>query len=247
MRPLVLLPLLATAALAQAQSDTPDKVRVTVETGYVWQNKNDVAVPRSGTNFSFPDLIGRGPTGFLRITVLTTPDAKNGWRFVLAPLSLRGTGTFSSPVSFNGTTFAANTPTDGLYQFNSWRIGYFWRWAKNERGTWRLGFTGKLRDAKVRLRQGNTVSEYSNLGFVPLLHISGETKLTEKLWLGVDFDGLAGGPGRAFDGSVTLNVPIDRRATAFIGGRFLEGGANVPATRNSALLTYITAGVTLRF
>jgi hypothetical protein len=78
MRPLVLLPLLATAALAQAQSDTPDKVRVTVETGYVWQNKNDVAVPRSGTNFSFPDLIGRGPTGFLRITVLTTPDAKNG-------------------------------------------------------------------------------------------------------------------------------------------------------------------------
>jgi hypothetical protein len=63
----------------------------------------------------------------------------------------------------------------------------------------------------------------------------------------VDFDGLAGGPGRAFDGSVTLNVPIDRRATAFIGGRFLEGGANVPATRKSALLTYITAGVTLRF
>jgi hypothetical protein len=101
-----------------------------------------------------------------------------------------------------------------------------------------VGFTGKLRDAKVALSQGSTASEDTDLGFVPLLHFSGDWRIADRAHLLLDFDGLAGGPGRAFDVGLKLGVDLSNRWRVGGGYRTLEGGADVDAAYNFAWIHY---------
>jgi hypothetical protein len=41
---------------------------INLETGTVWQNRNDVRIPGdTGTRYSIPDTIGKGPYPFYRL------------------------------------------------------------------------------------------------------------------------------------------------------------------------------------
>jgi len=234
---------------AQTQDTSPEKYRLQLETGYVTQGANRVQVPNnlSGTRFGLNSLIGDGGSAYFRANLLTTPQAKWGWRAVYAPLTLSGTGTLSQTTAFDGTNFAANTPTRGSYQFNSYRVSYWKRFHQDARSTWRAGITLKIRDARISLRQGNTVESKYDLGFVPLLHISGEYKITPRWTFLLDFDGLAGGPGRAFDLGLQIAYDVDKNWMLFGGYRTLEGGADVDSVYNFAWLNYASVGVGYRF
>ncbi len=54
------------------------------------------------------------------------------------------------------------------YQFNSWRATYRYRFHEGDDWRWWIGFTAKVRDAKIRLAQGIEVAEKPDVGFVPL-------------------------------------------------------------------------------
>jgi hypothetical protein len=110
-----------------------------------------------------------------------------------------------------------------------------------------VGFTAKIRDAKIELSQGDTTSKDTDVGFVPLLHLAADWQFASHWRLLFDFDGLAGGPGRAFDTAVKLGRDFGPRWRVAMGYRMLEGGADVDAVYNFAWLHYAVLSGTYRF
>ncbi|MDX1568712.1 MAG: hypothetical protein R3223_12975, partial [Longimicrobiales bacterium] len=112
---------------------------------------------------------------------------------------------------------------------------YRYRVHSRARTTAWIGFTAKLRDATIALRQGGTSSRKDDLGFVPLLHVAGDWRVASPWRLSLEAEGLAGGPGRALDAA--LEVGYDReRWSVEAGYRAVEGGADVPEVYTFAWL-----------
>ena len=234
---------------AQAlDTDTP-RWLLEFEGGPVWQSKNDVQVPNNdtGTRFSLIDLTGNGPWPAFRFYATWNINHKHGLRVLLAPLSITETAPLASPVNFAGSSFAAGESTEGTYQFNSWRLSYRYRFHHGDRWTWWIGFTAKIRDAKVRLQQDTVAAEKTDVGFVPLLHLTANWRLSSRWALALDFDALAGGPGRAEDASLKLRYRFNDRWSLAGGYRTVEGGADVDEVYNFAWLHYAVASVGLAF
>jgi hypothetical protein len=221
---------------------------IELEGGVVGQSRNDVQIPNdpSGTRFSLADLAGKGPWPTGRLYLTWNLNSRHGIRALLAPLSVKEAGTLVDPVAFAGEMFQSGTPVDATYQFNSWRLSYRYHFLEGKDLDLWVGFTGKIRDAKVALRQGNTYSEDTDLGFVPLLHLAADWQVSRDGHLLFDFDGLAGGPGRAFDSSVKFGYDLGDRWRVTLGYRTLEGGADVESVYNFAWLHYGVASFILR-
>jgi len=110
-----------------------------------------------------------------------------------------------------------------------------------------LGLTAKIRDAKVALRQSAVSADYSNLGFVPLVHLGAQARLGSRWRLAADLDAAGVSQGRAEDFSLKLYYDPSPRWAIGAGYRMLEGGADVDDVYNFAWLHYGVASVTLRF
>jgi hypothetical protein len=210
----------------------------------VWMPKNNVAIPGDSNKFNFRNLTGTGSKTSFRGELLYRPGGKaTEWRLMIAPLQLSGTGRLQNTISFQGTNFASGVDTFGSYKFNSYRFTY--RRAMSD--SWMIGATLKIRDAKVLLRQGGTTRSKSDLGVVPLLNIYGKENLGNGFTLITDFDGSWAPQGRAFDLSLQIGYDINEDWQIRIGGRVLEGGADVPAVYNFTQLNYLTIGTSFRF
>jgi len=222
---------------------------IDLEAGPVWQSRNDVQIPNTnaGTRFSLVDLAGKGPWPSARLYLTWNINDRHSLRALLAPLSYTETGSFTDPVVFAGESYDPGNPVDGTYKFNSWRLGYRYRFTNRERLKLSVGFTAKIRDAKIELSQGSTNSKDTDLGFVPLLYLGADWRFAGPWHLIFDFEGLAGGPGRAFDIALKLQYAINDRWGLSAGYRTLEGGADVEAVYNFAWLHYAMVSGTFRF
>ncbi len=207
-----------------------------LESGALWQSRNKVRIPNdaSADRFALTDIAGSGPWPALRINANWRLSGPHELRLVIAPLAYKERGSFSEDVRFDGETFAADTRLAAEYQFNSYRLGYRYRF--EDVGGWRLwlGATAFIRDAKIELTQGSTKARDDDLGFVPLLYLAGEYRFAQRWSLRFDFDGLAGGPGRALDLGVKLGYDIDERWRISAGYRTLEGGVDTDDVYNFA-------------
>ncbi len=230
-------------------AQSPPRFALEVEGGPVWQSRNDLQIPNdaSGTRFSLVDLVGSGPQPAGRLYLTWNVGRRHGLRALLAPLSFTETGTPTEAIDFAGETFQAGTPVEGTYKFNSWRLGYRYLLTDVERARLFIGFTAKIRDAKVELQQGGVSSRKTDVGFVPLLHLAADWRFTDSWRVVFDFDGLAGGPGRAFDVALKLGYVLTDQWTITGGYRTVEGGADVESVYNFAWLHYAVAGVSWRF
>lgn len=222
---------------------------VELEGGPVWQSRNDVQIPNTaaGSRFSLVDVAGSGPVPAARLYILWNINDRHGLRLLLAPLSFTKTGQLASAVNFSGKAFQPGIPADATYKFNSWRISYRYNFHQGEVWNWWVGFTAKLRDAKIELQQGNTSAAKTDLGFVPLLHLAGTVRLGEAWSAILDLDALAGGPGRAIDGALKFSYALTRSWSLSAGYRTVEGGADVEEVYNFAWLHYAAASLTYRF
>lgn len=218
----------------------PPRLHLEIEGGPVWQSRNDVQIPNdeSGTRFSLVDLIGNGAWTSGRVYATWNMSAKHSLRILVAPLTIRETARPVDPLEFSGGSFPAGEPTEATYKFNSYRLGYRYRFHDGDAWTWRIGFTAKIRDAKVRLEQDAVAAEKTDVGFVPLLHLSAEWRLASRWSLDLDIEALAGGPGRAEDASLKLRYPLGERLSLAAGYRLVEGGADVDEVYNFAWLHY---------
>jgi hypothetical protein len=222
---------------------------IEIEGGPVWQTRNDVQIPNNdqGTRFSFVDLAGTGPLPTFRAYLTWNIAPRHSLRVLVAPFKYVKSGTSNEIILFAGETYAPGDPIDATYKFNSYRLTYRYAFLLRER--WRLwvGFSAKIRDAKIGLSQGATTSEDTDVGFVPLLNLGATFRASEHWRLLMDFDGLAGGPGRAFDVALKVGYDFNRHVSLNAGYRLLEGGADVEQVYNFSWFNYLVASVIIGF
>jgi hypothetical protein len=218
-----------------------------VESGGVWQTRNDVGIPSSGgTRFSLSQA-SSGPFFTYRVYAGYELNERHGFRALFAPLSVSVTGTFNQNIDFAGQTYASGIPLTGTYQFNSYRLTYRYLFYLSD--TWKLhvGFTGKIRDAKIAVSQAGVSSQSLNVGFVPLLHFAATYPLSEAWRLVFDFDGLMAPQGRAFDITLQAAWRLSPGWEFSAGYRTVEGGAENSTIFNFTWLHYLVAAVRADF
>jgi hypothetical protein len=233
--------LLCLAAAASAD------LRLGIEAGGVWQARNDVRIPGDGgTRFALDDIAGSGPYGFVRVELDYDLAERHGLRLVHAPLRLQESGATTQAIEFAGESFEAGE-LEATYQFNAPRLTYRYTLRDSERWQVRLGFTLLVRDAKVRLRQDGLRGRDSDVGLVPLLHLSSRYRLDDRWSLVADLDGLAAPQGRALDLGVRAEYAVTERWNVALGYRALEGGADNDDVYNFSWFNYAVLGVARRF
>ena len=229
------------------KSKSASRFAMEAELGTVWQSRNDVQIPNdnNGSRFSLIDLLGNGPYPAGRLYLTWNINERHSVRMLAAPLSVTDTDVLEIPVNFSGEFFSQGVATEATYKFNSWRATYNYRFYQNQRFTWRIGFTAKIRDAKIRLEQAGKSAEKTDVGFVPLLNLNAKYKFSEEWYLLLDIDALAGGPGRAEDASLKLCYNLSPNWKLKAGYRLLEGGADVEEVYAFAWLHYAVLSVAL--
>ena len=180
----------------------------------------------TGTRFGQDDLTGAGPYPYGRVTVDYQIKQRHSLRAMIAPLELSDSGTLAQNVDFRGTTFNAGLRTKATYRFNSYRLT--WRYLLGCGCDWSLhvGATAKIRDAKIELEQGGLREAKYDLGFVPLLHVAFEKRLSPRWRFLADVDFAAAPQGRAIDFTAKLYYEMSDRWSLGFGYRTIEGGAD---------------------
>lgn len=236
-------------AVATPLAADPPRFVVELEAGPVWQTSNDVQIPNdeSATRFALDDLVGAGPWPSGRLYATWNINQRHGLRLLLAPLSYTETGIFDGPVDFAGARYEPGVPTEATYRFNSWRLTWRYRLKDSERWQLHIGATAKIRDAEIRLRQGDTESFDDDLGFVPLLHFAAEYSLGDRWRLLGDLDALAGGPGRAIDLALKAGYDVSDSWSVTAGYRAVEGGADTDDVYSFAWFNAAVVSAVVRF
>lgn len=217
-----------------------------LETGPVFASSNTIQVPNpQGTRFSLTDSFDINDKIYYRIRINFQLGKRHQISALYAPLTLRANGTPDQNLIFQDTTFTAGEATDALYRFNSYRLSYRYLLVNKKRIQLWIGFTAKIRDAKIFLSSASNVDETTNVGFVPLLNLLLDWKFGSKIGLLFEADALAspGGQGRAEDVALSFYYRLGNKLRLRVGYRFIEGGADVEEVYNFAFLNYIYTGI----
>ncbi len=220
---------------------------ISVEGDLTWQSRNDQRVPgEGGGDFSISDFKS-GPFPAYRLYAGHIWNDRHELRALYAPLAIDVDGQLDQATLFQDSTFAAGTETTAYYKFNSYRLTYAYHF--EQWGEWKLalGFTAKIRDAEVRLTQGNLFESKKNVGFVPLLNFQAVRSLGESWRFRFDMDGLAAPQGRAFDIALFLERSLAPSWSAFVGYRTIEGGADNDKVYNFAWIHKAVLGARAEF
>ncbi|KEO73919.1 hypothetical protein [Anditalea andensis] len=218
-----------------------------VESGLAFQGYNNVRIPnQGGTSFNFTrDFDAKGLVIPFRLRVGYTFNEKNHIFGLFAPLNVNYEGAAPFDIAFQNSTFGEGENIDGFYKFNSYRLTYRRDIVSTDRWVVGIGFTAKIRDASVRLTSENgTADRKDDVGFVPLLHLFTAYQLPG-CTLFLEGDGLAGGPGRAFDFFLGGKLPVYSKLDLKAGYRILEGGADVDEVYNFTLINFASIGLIL--
>jgi hypothetical protein len=104
-----------------------------------------------------------------------------------------------------------------------------------------------VRDADIQLTQNGQKASKSNVGVVPLLHLSGKWSFAKDWQALLEFDGLAGGPGRALDLALKIQYDLSDRWKISAGYRSLEGGVDTDEVYNFSWFQYAFLSAGFRF
>lgn len=231
--------------LSTALSATATGLDLQVEGGGIRFSRNDVRIPGdSGTKFDMLDLTGRGPDPYVRLYATYDFNNRQALRLTYAPLTVDGTGLLNEAVTFEDGTFAAHVPTKGTYTFNTYRLTYRWTFYQRARWRWAIGAAALVRDAEITLEQAGQRQSSDDLGLVPLLHLYGEYRLSDRTSVILDVEGAWAPMGRAVDGALKAQYDFHSGWYVEAGYRTLEGGADNDDVYTFAWLHYglVTAG-----
>jgi len=221
---------------------------IDLETGLVFTGYNDVRIPGDGgTRFSLKDDLKSNPSFFYRIKLSYIIKSRHTFSLLYAPLETKSEGSAADDIFFEGVLFPANTELEGTYMFNSYRFTYRYDIVKKPRFDFGLGFTAKIRDAKIALSSSELMSEKTNVGFVPIINFRLFWRAGDNFGLLLDGDALAAPQGRAEDVLIAATYDISDRFNIRAGYRILEGGADNDEVYNFSLFNYASLGLTYTF
>jgi hypothetical protein len=222
---------------------------VDIEGGMVTPGYNDVQIPNNetGTRFSLKNDLDIEQKAYYRLRLTYRLGKKHALSLLYAPLSLDATGILESPVNFEGIHFDSDSFVNALYRFNSYRLTYKYQLVSKPKLNFYIGFTAKIRDAEVKLETDTRNSSKTNVGFVPLLHVSLQWKWGKRLGFLFEADALAAKQGRAEDVATAIFYHLGRNVNLKFGYRFVEGGANVDEVYTFAMINYFFGGLIFSF
>ena len=228
------------------------QLKIDIESGLIFSQKNDVRVPNGdqnvGTLFSLDDdFTPDQPAGFLRVEVSYLINERHTIELVAAPLKLEFEDSKLDVIDFGGKTFTGSG-TNGLYEFNTYRAGYRYRFVQKPKLIFDVGLSLLVRDARIAISQNDLTADDTDLGFVPLISFNLNYSATEKLSLLLKGDALVGPQGRAediFGGILYDIIPDDLELK--LGYRFIEGGADVDQVYNFAYIHFADIGLVYTF
>ena len=215
-----------------------------METGAVATGYNNVRIPGDqGTLFSLKDDLIPKTKMFYRIRANYTIKSRHTLSLLYAPLETVSKGKLPGDIIFEGVTFPANTDLEGTYKFNSYRLTYRYEIVLKPKFEFGLGFTAKIRDAKIALSSSGLESEKTNIGFVPIINFRMFWKPGEKFGILLEGDALAAPQGRAEDVLIAATYRVSEHLGLKAGYRILEGGADNDEVYNFALFNYASVGL----
>lgn len=220
------------------------QVSLDISGGLVGQSYNEVRIPNEeGTTFDLhKDFQIQGPAIYYSLKLGYCFRGKNHFYLLYAPLSANYKGPAPFDIRYQSTTFLQGQNIDAFYKFNSYRLTYRRDVYRSEKWLVGVGFTAKIRDAEIRLTAGEVSDTKVDLGFVPLLNLYAEYNFNN--WaLFFEGDGLAGGPGRAFDLYLGGKIPIGDHLKIKAAYRMVEGGADVSEVYNFNMLHFANLGL----
>lgn len=224
------------------------QVSVNFETGLVNTGYNDVRIPgNQGTFISLKDDLKPNTDIFYRIKLNYTFSSSHTLSLLYSPLTIQSEGRLNKEVNFAGKIFQANRDLSGSYKFNSYRLTYRYDFLQNPDIEFGLGFTAKIRDARIALSSQNIFAEKTNVGFVPIINFRLLWNLNDDFGLLFEGDGIAAKQGRAFDVLLAASYNLLEKISLKAGYRILEGGADNEEVYNFALLHYMAVGVSYTF
>lgn len=214
------------------------------ETGAVFTGYNDVRIPGdAGTLFSLKDNLIPKTEFFYRIRLNYTIKSRHTLSLLYAPLEVTSKGSATNDILFEGVVFPANEEITGTYKFNSYRLTYRYDFIQKPSIDFGLGFTVKIRDAKIALHSPGLKSEKTNVGFVPIINFRFFWRIDDKFGLLLEGDALAAPQGRAEDVMIAATYKLYDSFGIRAGYRILEGGADNDEVHNFALFHYATVGI----
>jgi hypothetical protein len=224
------------------------QANIDLETGLVITGYNDVRIPGDiGTLFSLKDDLSAKSKIFYRLRASYTIKSRHTLSLLYAPLEVKSEGKVSTDISFAGELFPANSDIKATYKFNSYRLTYRYDFVQKPKFNFGLGFTAKIRDARIALESNGLSGEKANVGFVPIINFRLMWKLNENLGLLIDGDALAAKQGRAEDVLIAATYRVNEHIGLRAGYRILEGGANNDKVYGFALFHYASLGVSYSF
>lgn len=225
--------------------DKPNVVwTIDVQAGTVSVISNFSQIPGdTGTEFD----LDAGTIANYRLYLSTLIKDKHEIRFLYAPLSYNTQITPDTDILFRDSLFLAGVDTDAFYKFNSYRLSYIYHFDKTGAVQFRLGFTAKIRDAETSLTNSQASESFTDLGFVPLIHLGARIELSKKMFLDAEVEGSWAPQGYAFDYRLSLGYKINNNLSISAGAGYLDGGANVPSVNTFARLFYGYGKITYTF
>ncbi|MFW6275282.1 MAG: hypothetical protein ACOC2M_01455 [bacterium] len=227
---------------------TKAQAKIDFETGLVFTGYNDVRIPGDkGTLFSLKDNLNSDAAIFSRFRLSYTIKSRHNFSVLYAPLKTESEGRVGKEILFEGVEFPANAEIGGTYKFNSYRLTYRYDIVKNPGFEFGLGFTAKIRDAKITLSSPGQTSEKTNVGFVPIINFRLFYPVNDKFGLLLEGDALAAPQGRAEDVLFAGTFKLSDHVGIRTGYRILEGGADNDEVYTFSLFNYASVGITYTF
>ena len=224
------------------------QINLGIETGSTFTGYNDVRIPgNTGTFFSLSEELKADPSFFVRIRLTWDINDRHHLSLLYAPLSISSKGNLARDLVFDDGMFPSGTMLKAKYRFNSYRLTYRYDFVRREKLEAGIGFTAKIRDAAILVRDDQTKAEKTNVGFVPIIHLRLLWNFHSKAGLLVEGDALAAPQGRAEDILAALVWKATDRIDLKLGYRILEGGADNDEVYNFALIHYLSLGASLAF
>lgn len=219
-----------------------------VEGGAARSGYNDVRIPGDGgTLFSLSRDLQAASRAYGRVRLSWSFHPRHTLSVLYAPFRFPSSGAFDRDIVFAGEVFAAGEPVRSAYVFNSYRLTWRYALVRRPRFEAGLGLTVKVRDAIIRLEDGEQRAEKTDLGVVPLINFRVLGRLGEKWGLLFEGDALAAPQGRAEDVALSVWTDLSKTLRIRAGYRLLEGGADNDEVYTFALVNYAFAGLTFAF
>jgi len=192
------------------------------EFGASFTDKIEITAPTAtGTTFDIANSITGSEqqiTAQISLEFLLTERHEVMLRFF--PYEVRDLGISPTPISFAGTTFPPNTLIISAYRV--YELKARWRFdllPREDRWNVKLGLGMTYQDMETTLSTGTLWAEVEDTTVLPIAHVHVSFKITPKLKLILEGDGMALGDDQTVDGGLILRYQIDRQWDVSLGYR----------------------------